>query len=97
MTGGVERRGVRHHFEGALDIKLTRCVRRRDRRRLHRQGRHQQQIVFGQRRVVGGAQLAVQVLRLGVEMPAIMLGEILTKQHRDLETVGELVGPVLPS
>src|SRR6516162_2394928 len=89
MAGRVERRGVRNHLERALDIELARRVGRRQRRRLHRQGRHQKQIVVGKRRVIGSAQLAVQVLRLGVEMTAIMLVEILPEHHRDLEAVGQ--------
>jgi len=87
MSAGVERRGIGNHFERTLDIEFARRVRRRQRRRLHRQGRHQQQIVLAQSRVIGGAQLAIQILRLGVEVAAIMLGEILAQQHRDLEAV----------
>src|SRR5882757_6352844 len=59
MPAGVERRGVGNHFECALDIEFARRVRRRQWCRLHRQGRHQQQIVFAQRHIVGDPQLAV--------------------------------------
>src|SRR5690242_889588 len=47
MSAGIEGRRVRHHLECTLDIQFTRRVRGRQRRRLHRQRRHQQQIVFG--------------------------------------------------
>src|SRR5882757_620279 len=73
MPGCVERGSIGNHFERALDIQFARRVRRRQRRRLHRQGRHQQQIVIAHGGVIGGAQLAIQILRLGVEMTAIVL------------------------
>src|SRR6202047_4376265 len=97
VPGCIEGCGVGNHFEGALDIEFARRIRRRQRRCLHRQCRHQQQIVFAERRVIGGAQLAVQVLRLGIEMTAIVLCKILTDQHRDLETVGQFVGTMVPA
>src|SRR5579871_6172823 len=37
----VERRRVGHHLERALNIEFARCAGRRQRRRLHGQGRHQ--------------------------------------------------------
>src|SRR5258706_9682707 len=96
MTRSVERRCIGNDLECALDIELPRCVRPRNRRRLHRQGRHQQQIVIAERRIVGGAQLAVQVLRFRIKMTAIVFGEILAEQHRYLEAVGQLIGAVVP-
>src|SRR6516165_3160462 len=87
MSAGIERRVVRNHLEGALEVEFARRIRRRQRGCLHRQRRHQQEIVFGERRIIGRTQLAVQVLCLGVEMAAIVLGEILSEQHRDLEAV----------
>jgi hypothetical protein len=46
---------------------IQRCARRRQRCRLHRQSRHQQQVAVLQCGVIGGAQNAGLVLRLGVE------------------------------
>src|SRR4051794_28892454 len=62
MTGGIEWRGIRNHLESALQVEGPRRVRRRQRGRLHRQSRHQQQIVFGERLIVGGPQLAAEIL-----------------------------------
>src|SRR5713101_7121569 len=96
MTRCVERRRIGDHFECALDIEIARRIGRRDRRRLHWQSRHQQQIVIAQRGIVGGAQFSIQVLRLGIEMTAIVLGKIMTDQHRYLETVVQLIRAMVP-
>src|SRR4051794_19768511 len=53
MAGGIEWRGIRNHLESALQIERPRRIRRRQRGRLHRQGRHQQQIVVGERLIIG--------------------------------------------
>src|SRR3954464_4462428 len=96
MAGSVKGGRVGDHFERALNVELPRCVRGRQRRCLHRQRRHQQQIIAPEHRVVTRAQLAAEVLCLCIEMTAIVLAEILTQQHCQLEAVGQLVGPMVP-
>ena len=91
MAGDVERRGVRQHLEGALAVQRERRVLRRHRRRLHRRRRHQQQVVARERLVVGLAQQARQVLRLGVEVAAVLADEVLAGHHRDLQRARQLV------
>src|SRR5262245_59558787 len=52
----------------------------RQRRRLHRQRRHHQEIVAPERFVVRFAEQPAEILRLGVEVAAVMLDEILAGQ-----------------
>ncbi len=97
MARDVEGRRVPEHLEGALTVECERRVGRGQRGGLHRQCRHEQQLVLVERLVVRVTELAVQVLRLGVVVAAVVLEEVLADEHGDLERVRELVGPAAPA
>ena len=70
MVRDVERTGVGDLFPTVLHQRFVGRVRRRNFRGHHPRRRHQQQIIVGERLVVGGAQRPAQVLRLEVKVAA---------------------------
>ena len=92
VAADVERRGVADRLPAMLHRFEERRVAGRDLRSRHRRRRHQQEIVFGEHRVIGRLQQAALVLRLGVEMPAIGLVGIAAQQEAEAEGMREFLG-----
>ena len=91
MTRDVEGAGIRQHFERALhDLGFGR--RRAGKGRCsQRQRRHEEQVVFRQRGIIGRPKDAAEILAFGVISALVFAQNVFARQHRHLERFRKLV------
>src|SRR5438046_2930382 len=96
MVGHVEGRRVADHLERPLDVLFAAGLRARQRRRLHRRGRHEQQVVVTEHAVVGRGEPPHDVHGLAVVARAVLVQDIRAEHQEELRRLRELVGAVAP-
>src|SRR5881409_121329 len=96
MVRHVEGRRVADHLERPLDVLFAAGLRARQRRRLHRRGRHEQQVVIAEHAVVGRREPPHDVHGLAVVARAVLVQDIRAEHQEELRRLRELVGAVAP-
>src|SRR5206468_1244591 len=96
MLGHLEGRRVADPLERPLDVLFAAGLRARQRRRLHRRGRHEQQVVIAEHAVVGRPEPPHDVHGLAVVARAVLVQDIRAEHQEELRRLRELVGAVAP-